>query len=427
MRTTLAALFTLTATSLGGFTASTSAQEAVVLVPERVFDGTSAQLHAGWEVVVAGDTIAAAGPRGSLRRPAGARVIELPGLTLLPGLIEGHSHLLLHPYDETSWNDQVLYESLALRTARAVAAARATLMAGITSERDLGTEGAGYADVGIKQAIARGIVPGPRLLVATRAIVTTGSYGPKGAPEWRLPLGAEEADGHDDLIRVVRDQIGRGADWVKLYADYRWGPHGETEPTFTVEELQLAVQVAASSGRPVSAHAGSAEGMRRATLAGVRTIEHGDGGTPEVFRLMAERGVALCPTIAAGDAVSQYAGWRKGVDPEPARVRAKRESFRAALDAGVPICFGGDVGVYAHGTNVVELELMVDYGMPTFDALVAATSGNARILLLPDRGRVAPGLLADLIAVDGDPTQDIAALREVRFVMQGGEVVRDER
>ena len=427
MRSTLAALFTLTATSLGGFTASTSAQEAVVLVPERVFDGTSAQLHAGWEVVVAGDTIAAAGPRGSLRRPAGARVIELPGLTLLPGLIEGHSHLLLHPYDETSWNDQVLYESLALRTARAVAAARATLMAGITSERDLGTEGAGYADVGIKQAIARGIVPGPRLLVATRAIVTTGSYGPKGAPEWRLPLGAEEADGHDDLIRVVRDQIGRGADWVKLYADYRWGPHGETEPTFTVEELRLAVQVAASSGRPVSAHAGSAEGMRRATLAGVRTIEHGDGGTPEVFRLMAERGVALCPTIAAGDAVSQYAGWRKGVDPEPARVRAKRESFRAALDAGVPICFGGDVGVYAHGTNVVELELMVDYGMTPFDALVAATSGNARILLLPDRGRVAPGLLADLIAVDGDPTQDIAALREVRFVMQGGEVVRDER
>jgi imidazolonepropionase-like amidohydrolase len=261
-------------------------------------------------------------------------------------------------------------------------------------------------------------------LASTRAIVTTGSYGPRGAPEWTLPLGAEEADGHDDLIRVVRDQIGRGADWVKVYADYRWGPRGEAEPTFTLDELKLVVEVAASSGRPVSAHAATPEGMRRATLAGVATIEHGDGGTPEVFRLMAERGVGLCPTLAASDAVARYAGWRKGVDPEPARITAKRQSFRAALDAGVPICFGGDVGVYSHGDNVVELELMVEYGMSPQDAVRAATSGNAEILGLEDRGRIAPGLLADLVAVDGEPTSDITALRNVRWVMKGGEVVR---
>jgi imidazolonepropionase-like amidohydrolase len=401
--------------------AQTEAQESFVLVPDRVFDGMAA--HTGWEVVLVGDIITAAGPGGTVQRPPGARVIELTGATLLPGLIEGHSHLLLHPYNETSWNDQVLREPLAFRVARAVVAARATLLAGVTTVRDLGTEGAGYADVGIKQAIDQGIIPGPRLLVSGRAIVSTGSYGPKGAPEWSLPLGAEEADGQDGLTRVVRDQIGRGADWVKVYADYRWGPAGSAAPTFTQEELRVAVEVAGSSGRPVAAHASTSEGMRRATLAGVLTIEHGDGGTPEVFRLMADRSVALCPTLAAGDAITQYAGWRKGIDPEPERVAAKSRSFRAALAAGVPICFGGDVGVYPHGDNVRELELMVDYGMTPSAALVAATSGNARILRLEDRGRIAPGLLADLLAVDGDPTREIRALRNVRLVMKGGQLI----
>ncbi len=397
------------------------AQETTLLRPARVFDGVD--LHEEWVVLIDGNRIAAAGPASSVRIPPSSRVIDLAGLTLTPGLIEGHSHILLYPYNQTPWSQQVLDESLGLRTARATVHVKTSLMSGVTTMRDLGTEGAGYADVGIKQAIERGVIPGPRLLIATRAIVATGSYNPKGAPEFAIPNGAEEADGYDDLVRVTRDQIGRGADLIKVYADYRWGPDGTTQPTFTQEELATIVQVVESSGRNVVAHASTPEGMKRATLAGVRTIEHGDGGTLEVFALMAEHGVVLCPTLAAGDAILQYNGWRKGVDPEPARIRRKRESFRLALDAGVHICFGGDVGVYPHGDNVRELELMVEYGMPTLDALTAATSGNATAFQIENRvGRIAEGLLADIIAVEGDPTQHISALRNVRFVMKDGKV-----
>ncbi len=395
-----------------------------VLRPDRVFDGEV--MRDGWVVVVEGERIAAAGPVGDVVAPDGAEEIDLAGMTLLPGLIEGHSHILLHPYDETSWNDQVLRESRAERVARAVNHARATLLAGFTTMRDLGSEGAGYADVGVRQAIEKGVIPGPRLLAAGRAIVATGSYGPKGfAPEWDVPLGAEEADGYDDLVRVVRDQIGHGVDVVKVYADYRWGPHGEARPTFSEDELRVIVETARSSGRPTVAHASTAEGMRRAARAGVETIEHGDGGTPEVFALMAAAGVALCPTLAAGDAILQYGGWKKGVDPEPERIRKKRAAFRMALDAGVTMCAGGDVGVYPHGDNVRELELMVAYGMTPLAALRSATSVNARLFHLDDRlGAVRPGLLADLVAVAGDPLASVSALRDVRLVMKGGVLYR---
>jgi imidazolonepropionase-like amidohydrolase len=403
-------------------TLSSQRETVIVLQPARVFDGE--RMQTGWSVLVRNERIEAAGP--SVAAPAGAETISLPGMTLLPGLIEGHSHLLLHPYNETSWNDQVAREPLAYRVARAVNHARATLLAGVTTVRDLGSEGAGYADVGLKRAIDEGVIPGPRMLVAGPAMVAVGSYGPKGfAPEWTVPQGAEEASGLDGVVRVTRDQIGRGADFLKVYADYRYGPNGEARPTFTLEELRRIVEVATSSGRPVVAHASTPEGMRRAIEAGVETLEHGDGGTDETWRLMVERRVALCPTLAAGDAISQYAGWKKGADAEPARITAKRASFKSALSAGVTMCFGGDVGVYAHGDNVRELELMVSYGMAPADAAKAATSVNARLFHLEDRvGMVRTGLLADLIAVDGDPTRDISALRNVKLVMKGGQIYR---
>ena len=392
---------------------------AMLLRPAAVFDGQD--VHAGWAVLVENDKITAVGPAAQLTLPAGGRALELPGLTLIPGLIEGHSHLLLHPYNETPWNDQVLLESQALRVARATAHAQRTLLAGFTTARDLGTEGAGYADVGLKQAINQGIIPGPRLLVATRAMVATGSYGPKLSVDEDVPQGAQEADGVDGIIRAVREQIGKGADVIKVYADYRWGPDGSAQPTFSQEELTLIVQTARSAGRGVVAHATTPEGMRRAIMAGVETIEHGDSGTPEIFQLMKKRGVALCPTVAATDAIAQYKGWRKGQDPMPLRIQQKHESMQAALKAGVTLAMGGDVGVFAHGDNAREMEQLVrDYGLTPLQVLRQATSGNAQIFRLADRGRISPGLLADLVAVAGDPTLDVAALRQVQLVMKGG-------
>ena len=394
-----------------------------LVLPDAVFDAVDGTVHRGWGVFVTGERITAVGPAASLNAAAASDTVRLPGVTLMPGLIEAHTHMFLHPYNETSWNDQVLHESLAERTARAVNHARAELLAGFTTARDLGTEGAGYADVGLKQAIDKGVIPGPRLIVSTKAIVATGSYGPRGfASEWSVPQGAEEASGLDDVTRVVRDQIGHGADVIKVYADYGWGPRGASRPTFTIEELQRIVEVAASSGRPVVAHASTPEGMRRAALAGVSTIEHGDGGTPEVFALMKQKGIALCATIAAGYATATYSGWKPAADPEPARVRNKRESIRAAMAAGVPLCVGGDVGVFTHGDNALESELLVSAGVGIREVLLGLTSGNASILGLPDRGSVKPGLLADLTGVEGDPSSDIRALRQVRFVMKGGRI-----
>jgi len=393
-----------------------------LLQPSRVFDGE--KMQEGWWVLIKNNLIEAAGPSQSITVPAGTERIDLKGLTLLPGFIEGHSHLFLHPYNETPWDDQVLKESRAERTARAVNHARATLLAGFTTVRDLGTEGAMYDDVGLQEAIEKGVIIGPRMIVATRAIVAKGTYGPRSSsPDVELPQGAAEVAGMEDMAREVRTQIGKGADVIKIYADYRWGPNREAMPTFSSEAIALAVGIAKSGGRQVVVHASTPEGMMRAITAGVSTIEHGDGGTAEVFKLMKEKGIALCPTLAASDAVERYNGWHKGADPEPARIVQKKKSFQLALQSGVTICMGGDVGVFTHGDNAREMEMMVEYGMKPVDVLRSATSVNADVFGYGDRiGRIRKGLLADLVVVEGDVLREMKSVRNVRLVMKDGVV-----
>ena len=414
IRTILVLLAALISTQAG------AQQNDILLRPARVFDG--AVSHEGWSVLVRGDRIAAAGP--AVTPTAGAQILELPGTTLMPGIIEGHAHLFLHPYNETPWDDQVLKEPLAERTARAVVHAERSLMAGFTTVRDLGTEGAGYSDVGLKRAIDKGIIPGPRLIVATKAIVARGAYGPKSAnPDTPVPQGAQEVAGVDEMMRAVREQLGGGADFIKLYADYG----NPARPTLSQDEINAAVAVTHDAGGQVAVHATTPEGMRRAVLGGADVIEHGFGGTEDVFRLMKQRNVGLCPTLSASEAYAVYFDKWNGQEPAPADVQQNRRSFQTALKVGVPICMGGDVGVYAHGDNAREMEAMARAGMRPDHVLAAATSGNARLFHLTDRGEIRPGLLADLVVVQGDPTRDVGAVRSILIVMKGGVIVRHDQ
>ena len=416
-------LFTITSFFIVHLCFCQQGDKYILLKPDKVFDGE--QMQTGWVVLIKNNKIEQAGTM-MFKLPEGTEVVELKGMTLLPGLIEGHSHLFLHPYNETSWDDQVLKESRAERTARAVNHAKATLMAGFTTVRDLGTEGTMYDDVGLKNAIEKNVIPGPRMIIATRAIVAKGTYGPKSpSPDVELPQGAAEVAGIEDITNEVRTQMGKGADVIKIYADYRWGPNGETLPTFSTEAIGWATAIAQSGGRKVVAHASTPEGMKRAIMGGVSTIEHGDAGTEEVFKLMKDKKVALCPTLAAGDAIQQYRGWKKGVDAEPQSIANKKKSFQLALKTGVTICMGGDVGVFAHGDNAREMELMVEYGMKPVDVLRSATSVNADVFGYGDKiGRLKKDLLADIIAVEGDPTNDIKAIRKIKLVIKHGVVYK---
>ena len=396
-----------------------------LLIPDRVFDGK--EIHADWVVAVDSNQITYAGPLERLKKAGAYITIKLEGKTVMPGLIEGHSHLLLHPYNETDWNDQVLEESPVERAIRGVVHAEKTLLAGVTAMRDLGSEGAGYTDIYLKKSIDEGLVPGPRTLMAGPAIVATGAYGPKGFHDGvQVPLGAVPVTGKDRAMEEVRTQLGNGANLIKIYADYRWGKDEPSQPTFLQEEIDAMVATATTAGRYVVAHASTPEGMRRAIMGGVETIEHGDGGTAEIFELMKTKGIALCPTLAAGDAIEQYKGWQKGKEPDPERIAKKKKSFALALESGVEIVFGGDVGVFTHGENYRELELMVDYGMKPLQALQSATSVNARILHFQELGMIQEGYLADIIAVEGNPVQDISRMRRVKFVMKDGSIYKNE-
>ncbi len=400
---------------------SAAQDEPYLLTNVRILDVGTGDLSEPQKILIADGRIA--GIEVAFDNEGMLRAIDCGGRIVMPGLIDLHSHLLLHPYDEASWNEQVLNESLELRTIRGTVAARKTIEAGFTTLRDLGTEGAAFADVALRDAIAEGLIPGPRVFAVTKALVTTGGYGPMGFdPRWKMPVGAQTADGEAECRRVTREQIAAGADWIKVYADYRRRPGDPSTPTFSQEELNAIVAEATSAGVPVSAHATTDEGIKRSVLAGVKTIEHGYNASRETLQLMKDNSVVLCPTLMASESIARYSGWNPETDPDHPRVTTAKTLMRNALDVGVAIACGSDVGVFTHGDNSRELELMFAYGMPAGDVVRSATSLAASVLQQDDLGEIKTDFVADLILVDDNPIENIETLRAPLLVIKDGQV-----
>jgi imidazolonepropionase-like amidohydrolase len=405
-----------------------------VLKAGRLLDVRAGTVLADRAILVEGERIKSVGPTAEILKaaPKGATIIDLSRATVLPGLIDCHTHVLLQgDITQADYDEQLLKESIPFRTIRATVAARTALNNGFTAMRDLETEGAMYADVDLKKAIARGIIPGPRMFVSTRAFSATGMYPLLGYSwELKVPEGVQVVDGPDEIHKAVREQVKYGADWIKFYCDRKYYLEGgklRSKVNFTEEEMRAIVGEAHRLDRRVAAHAIGKDGIMAALKAGVDTIEHGDGLDAESIDLMVQKGVYWCPTIyvtvyvAEGRAATGNAVWKAMVDLE-------REAFGLAVKKGVRIAYGTDAGGYAWSENQAkEFSYMVRYGMTPMQAIQSATVVAAELLQAEsDLGVVEPGKYADIVAVEGDPLADISELERVKFVMKGGQVVKDE-